>query len=222
MKNVQFAVAILIASTLIGCVDQASISTADGEQQPQSEHSGQGGGNGGQGQTAEGEDTGPPADTYIAYLRDNHDQYTESGLFGTPPSAQIGARALTWHIDAQTEAQADNLKNHIEAMGARIDAGLSPRPWDKFFIIEAALGGYIHTAVNVNSTRVLITKTADNDCAFEVMAKHAEIVSGEFFATGKLNTDHSSIADELIASEACAEFKTDLDNAVALRWEPKT
>ena len=165
-------------------------------------------------------DTG--SGSLITYMTREHDAYHHySDVRLEPAFEAINGNQVYWDIEADDEAHADRLASHVEFMAAALESGAYPREWDKFFIIDAAMHAHVHTDVRVDGRRVQIVKEADNACAYSIILAHAGVVSSEFFATGDVSTDHSSVADEIIASVACADFRDYLEAEVAEHWEPR-
>ena len=158
----------------------------------------------------------------IPYLKDNHASYRDTNNIAFEPYAiELNGDQLYWDIYAETEEQASTLKDHIEFMGDKLDQGAYPRSWDKLFILEAEMHAMIHTEITLNGQQVTINKTADNPCALLVMKTHAEAVSQEFFKNGDTSVDHASIADDIINSIECSEYKAQFEEAISTQLSSK-
>lgn len=159
--------------------------------------------------------SGSDSDSKVSYLKKEHDAYKDGNTIQQAPAAMsLNGDELYWDIYAEDEEHALTLKEHIEFMGAHIEAGEYPRSWDPFFILEAEMHPYIHTAVQVNGRQVTIHKSADNACAYSIMTAHAQVLSGEFFALGDTSQSHAVEADAILASAECAEFAAELQAAI--------
>ncbi|MEB3787950.1 MAG: hypothetical protein GSR78_04250, partial [Desulfurococcales archaeon] len=89
-----------------------------------------------------------------------------------------------WVITAETPELAETLKAHIEQMECILENGGTPRRHDPVFQLEAKVSPYINTEiVMLNETTMKIIKTAENQCAYEAIKLHAEVVEG-FFTVG--------------------------------------
>jgi hypothetical protein len=171
---------------------------------------------------ARNSDTASSAGSLITYLTREHDGYAlYSDVTADPAPEAINGNQIYWDIEAEDGTHAEKLGAHIRFMADALEQGAYPRNWDKFFVIDAAMHAYVHTDVSVDGRRVQILKEADNSCAYAVIKAHAEVVSSEFFATGDTSTDHSSVADAIIASAECSGFRDYLEAEVAEHWEPR-
>ena len=91
---------------------------------------------------------------------------------------------LVWLITAETPELAETLRSHIEQMECILENGGTPRRHDPVFQLEAQMAPYIETEVIVvNETTIKVVKTAENQCAYETIKLHAEVVEG-FFTVG--------------------------------------
>lgn len=158
----------------------------------------------------------------INYMRREHHAYRHySDVRNAPSSERINGYEIYWDIEADDATHARRLKTHIEFMGAALEMGSYPRKWDKFFVIDAAMHKYVHTDVQVTGTRVQITKRADNACSYAIIKAHADVVSKEFFARGDTSVDHSPVADMILASSACDDYRDYLEARVSAHWQPR-
>lgn len=166
--------------------------------------------------------TGSESESYIPYLRKNHDHYSDYSNVGTYPiETVISGDQVYWDIQAKTDTDAAYLAKHIEFMSTVLNKDKIPHPWDKLFVLEAFFHDQITTEINIDGLRVSIYKTAANSCAFELVKAHANAVSVEFFAQGDTSVDHSSAADDILALEVCAEQRNDAEAFIAEHWEPR-
>ncbi|MDQ7084162.1 MAG: hypothetical protein Q9M36_04170 [Sulfurovum sp.] len=156
----------------------------------------------------------------IPYLRVNHANYTEHGSNQTPaPTKDANAKSINWTIAANTEEGAEKLVGHIEFMDKALEEDRNPRAFDTLFVMEAYMkfNKYYTTNVEKSSTNVIVSKNASTACAYEVISAHADVVSGDFFAQGVLNNDHSARAEAILATSACDGVRTDLTAYIAER-----
>ena len=94
-------------------------------------------------------------------------------------------RTIVWIIVAPNNTAATILYNHIEQMECVLEHGGSPRPHDPLFRLEANVSKFVKTELYwLNDTAIKVVKKADNDCAFEAIKLHAEVVKG-FFTVGR-------------------------------------
>ena len=115
----------------------------------------------------------------IRWLLDNHDRFNWS-LKLYPEEWR-----LEWNITAEDPEAADTLYYHVLQMECILENGGKPRAWDPVFKLEAELTEYIDTQVElIGDTTVRVVKTAENECAWETIKLHAEVVKG-FFETGR-------------------------------------
>ena len=161
----------------------------------------------------------------IPYLKSNHTNYTQLNNSKTlAPQKNNTALTIQWVISSKTETDAIKLYDHINFMVMKLKEGENPRGWDKLFLLEA----YMKTAYRYSTslsiegtTNVLVTKTATDRCAYEVISAHSDVVKGDFFGKGVINIDYSSIAEDIINSSYCSSSKTDLEAYVKTRQETK-
>lgn len=142
----------------------------------------------------------------IPYLRDNHANYSEHGSQQTPaPTKDANTKSINWTISATTEESAVKLQEHLAFMEKRLSSDQNPRPWDKLFLMEAYMkyNKYYTTHVERSATNVIVSKVANTVCAYDVIAAHADAVSGDFFARGDITIDNSFTAERILASAAC-------------------
>jgi len=114
-------------------------------------------------------------------------------------------RTIVWIITGPKE-DIDYLQEHIEQMECIIENGGNPRPFDPIFQVDAKITKeYVHTKIErVNETTLKVIKVADNDCAFEVIKLHAQIVKG-FFETGRVEAQKIHEVPEE-AKKMCAPY----------------
>ncbi len=95
-------------------------------------------------------------------------------------------KTIIWIITAPNSTAADILANHIKQMECVIENGGTPRPNDPVFQVDANITReYVNTTIiRLNETTIKVVKVAANDCAYEVIKLHAEIVQG-FFTVGR-------------------------------------
>ncbi|MCE4609569.1 MAG: hypothetical protein F7C36_04215 [Desulfurococcales archaeon] len=95
-------------------------------------------------------------------------------------------KTIIWIITAPNSTAADILANHIKQMECVIENGGTPRPNDPVFQVDANITReYVNTTIiRLNETTIKVVKVAENDCAYEVIKLHAEIVQG-FFTIGR-------------------------------------
>ena len=95
-------------------------------------------------------------------------------------------KTIIWVITAPNQTSAKILANHIKQMECVIENGGTPRPNDPVFQVDAKITkDYVETQIVwVNQTTIKVVKVAANDCAYEVIKLHADIVQG-FFTTGR-------------------------------------
>ncbi len=124
----------------------------------------------------------------IKWLFDNHDVF-KYNLTVYPENMTI-----IWIITGPNKTAVETLVSHIMQMECVIEHGGTPRPNDPLFQLDAQISRkYVHTEIQwINETTIKVVKKADNDCAFEVIKLHAEIVKG-FFEIGRqaLQQDHA-------------------------------
>ncbi len=154
----------------------------------------------------------------IQYLKTNHNSYSQLNSSEKPaPEKSESALSIQWGITAKTEEEAEKLYDHINFMIDKLEAGKTPRGWDKLFLLEA----YMKTAFRYTTdlsregvTKVLIKKIATDRCSYEVISAHSDAVRGDFFGQGVIDTDYSSIAEGIINSSYCSDSKTKLEQYV--------
>ncbi len=124
----------------------------------------------------------------IKWLFDNHN------VFKYNVTVYPENRTIIWIITGPNKTAVETLVSHIMQMECVIEHGGTPRPNDPLFQLEAQIGReYVHTEIQwINDTTIKVVKKADNDCAFEVIKLHANIVKG-FFTIGRqaLQQDHT-------------------------------
>ena len=116
----------------------------------------------------------------IQWLLDNH------YLFNYTLKVFDENRTIIWTITGPDRESLEVLYYHILQMECVIENGGTPRAQDPLFVVDAQISSkYVHTNVTfINDTAIRVVKVADNDCAFEVIKLHAEVVKG-FFDTGR-------------------------------------
>ena len=122
-----------------------------------------------------------PIGMNIRWLFGNHDMFRYQ-LMEFPEN-----RTIVWIITAPDKAALETLVSHVMQMECVVENGGAPRPFDPLFQVDAAISSkYVHVDIQwLNDTAVKIVKVADNDCAYEVIKLHAQVVKG-FFDTGRL------------------------------------
>lgn len=96
-------------------------------------------------------------------------------------------KTIIWIITAPSKQYLETLVSHIMQMECVVKNGGNPRPFDPVFQVDSVISAkYVHTEIKwINDTAIKVIKTADNECAFEVIKLHADIVKG-FFDTGRI------------------------------------
>jgi len=209
MKNTTqlstLALSLITATLLVACGGGSSTSN---------------GMNGGGSSTGDNGDITQMEATQIPYLRTNHANYSEHGSTQAPAAVKdANSKSIIWTISATTEEGATKLAEHIAYMEARLKEDKNPRAFDKIFLMEAYMkfNGYYSTSIEVSSTNVVVTKTANTSCAYDIISAHADVVSGDFFAQGIINIDHSATGDAILASASCDALRSDLTAYIAAR-----
>lgn len=160
--------------------------------------------------------------TNIPYLRDNHDHYSHySDVSSYPVQMEINGDEVYWDILADSEEGAIKLAEHVEFMSGALHRGQVPRSWDKLFVLEAYMHDGIDEVIERDGQRVIIYKTADNECGYAVIRAHASAVSNDFFGAGDLSGDYSAVADEILSMDICAEYREGAEAFIAEQWEPR-
>ncbi len=137
-----------------------------------------------------------PPGHLINELFENHDKFEAS--YQVFPEE----RKLVWRIKVnQNPELLKLLKDHIEQMKCILESGGNPRAHDPAFQAEAKLSKYIHTKVYFQGDVLVVEKWADNDCAFDVIKGHAQIVKG-FFEKGR----EEAMKTHEFGSPNCAEY----------------
>lgn len=116
----------------------------------------------------------------IRWLLDHH------SIFKFQYNEYPNNKTIIWVITAPNQTSAEILANHIKQMECVIENGGTPRPNDPVFQVDAKITKeYVQTKIIwVNQTTIKVVKVAANDCAYEVIKLHADIVQG-FFKTGR-------------------------------------
>jgi len=156
----------------------------------------------------------------IPYLRTNHANYSEHGSTATPaPTKDANKRSIDWIITASSEEGAKKLSEHIRYMINQLKTDQNPRAFDKLFLMEAYMkfNAFYTTSVERDATTVIISKNASTDCAYKVISAHSNVVSGDFFAKGDINNDHSAEAESILASSDCNDVREDLTLYISQR-----
>lgn len=163
----------------------------------------------------------------IGYLKWNHEDYTDPSNVGINPTFEmIGSDTIVWDIfvdagsKSETTRSAKALVDHIHFMENKVESGRVVRSWDKLFVIEAAMHPYIDLHVeypSVDYSRIKITKTADNACAYEIIKTHATAVSTDFFS-GNINKNYSSYADSIMAMPVCYDYLDEMQTYIDRYW----
>lgn len=150
----------------------------------------------------------------IGWLAKNHDKFTADFV-------ENGYRTLEWDIYAPYAA-IERLESHLRFMKSRLERGRVVRSWDKFFVLDAAVFHYYDMEITRTGEEALkIEKWATNDCAYQVIRTHAYVVKTEFFELGDLSNDHSAIADVIIASPECDDYRDEIEYFIDQYWTPK-
>jgi len=156
----------------------------------------------------------------IPYLKQNHANYSEHGSTQTPaPVKDANTKTINWTISASTEEDAIKLQEHLKFMEDRLLNDQNPRAWDKLFLMEAYMkyNKYYTTSVERSGTNVVVGKNATTACAYEVISAHSDAVQGDFFARGDIMVDYSLKAETILASSACNDVRTSLENYITSR-----
>ena len=137
-----------------------------------------------------------PPGHLINELFENHDKFEAS--YQVFPNE----KKLVWRIKSnQNPELLKLLKEHIEQMECILENGGNPRAHDPAFQAEAKLSKYIHTKVYFEGDVLVVEKWADNECAFDVIKGHAQIVKG-FFEKGR----EEAMKTHEFGSPNCAEY----------------
>ena len=201
-------ISLITASILVGCGGGSSTG---------GNGNGAGGmGNGGTDAAADGSN--------IPYLRDNHANYTEHGSTQTPaPVKDANAKSINWTIAATTEEGAVKLQEHLAFMEEQLKTDQNPRPWDKLFLMEAYMkfNGYYTTSVEKSGTNIVVSKSANSACAYEVISAHSDAVSGDFFGKGDIMIDNSTTAERILASASCDAERSVVESYISARLKTR-
>ncbi len=111
---------------------------------------------------------------------------------------------IEWEIVADNERLAEILYYHVLQMECILERGGTPRAWDPVFALESKLTPYIETEVELDGKTVRVTKTGENECAWEVIKLHAEVVKG-FFENGWEEARKTHPIPEDVA-EKCSDY----------------
>ncbi len=118
-----------------------------------------------------------PAGEYIQYLFDNRKSFNFKNMFDDK------TYTIKWEITGPEE-KLKILQEHIEQMGCLLSKGVTPRRWDPAFVAEQKVKKYVKTKVDIENNILKVEKKAENQCAYEVIRLHAQIVEG-FFTKGR-------------------------------------
>lgn len=166
-----------------------------------------------------------PAESNITYLEKNHANYSTLNEVSSPaPVKDVDALSIQWYITANTPEDAIKLHDHISFMNQRLLDGGTPRGWDELFLSEAymKINHRYSTFVSIeNDTTVLVTKTATDRCAYEVIAAHSDVVSHDFFGQGIIDIDYSETAKAIINNDHCVLSKSDMESYIATHKKQK-
>lgn len=149
----------------------------------------------------------------IGYLVQNSNKYEAS-------FQEINGNQIYWTINSDSYRAIRTVIQHVAFMKDRLERGAHPRSWDKFFVIDAAMHKYVNTSYIYNRSQAIVVKEASNACAYTIIKTHAEVLRDEFFK-GNIREDHSEIADRIIDSPECVEYKPYLVEEVSKYWNPK-
>ncbi|MCB4754894.1 MAG: hypothetical protein LGB52_04840 [Sulfurovum sp.] len=150
----------------------------------------------------------------IPYLHQNHTNYSEYGSSLRPtPTKNAAKKSIEWTIAAKTEYDAAQLAGHVRFMDQKLQEGVSPRAWDKLFLMETYMKvrQFYTTNIKQGGTTVIISKKASNNCAYNVIAASSDVISGHFFGKGDITQNYSSIAEEILKSSACSALRSDIE-----------
>ena len=116
-------------------------------------------------------------------------------------------KTIIWIITAPNGIAANILTNHIKQKECVIENGGTPRPNDPVFQVDAIITReYVNTTIiRINETVLKVVKVAENDCAYEVIKLHANIVKG-FFTIGReeaVRTPKFHLKSNQYASHTC-------------------
>lgn len=137
----------------------------------------------------------------IRTLFNNHDKF-EWSYTEYPEEWRI-----EWVITADSEDLAEILYYHVLQMECILERGGTPRAWDPVFVLESKLKPYIETEVVLDGNTVRVVKTAENECAWEVIRLHADVVKS-FFENGWEEASKTHPIPEDVA-EKCSEYLED-------------
>jgi len=129
----------------------------------------------------------------IQWLLDNHYLYNYS------VQVYEDNRTIVWVVTSDNRTALEILYYHILQMECVLENGGVPRPQDPLFVLDAQVSPYVTTNVTwINDTAIQVVKVAMNDCAFEVIKLHAEVVMGFFeLGRGEADTVHP-VPDEVL------------------------
>ena len=134
----------------------------------------------------------------IRILFQNHDRF-EWSYREYPEDWRI-----EWVIEAEDEELAETLYYHVLQMECILERGGTPRAWDPVFKLESKLKPYIETEVELDGNVVKVVKTAENECAWEVIRLHAEVVKGFFERGWEEAREVHPIPDDV--KEKCSDY----------------
>ncbi|MCB4781367.1 MAG: hypothetical protein LGB70_00725, partial [Sulfurovum sp.] len=129
------------------------------------------------------------------------------------PTKNAAKKSIEWTIAAKTEYDAAQLAGHVRFMDQKLQEGVSPRAWDKLFLMETYMKvrQFYTTNIKQGGTTVIISKKASNNCAYNVIAASSDVISGHFFGKGDITQNYSSIAEEILKSSACSALRSDIE-----------
>lgn len=115
-------------------------------------------------------------------------------------------KTIVWIILGPNRTALETLVSHIMQMECVLEHGGTPRPQDPLFVVDAQISSkYVHTKIEwINDTTIRVVKKADNECAFEVIKLHAEVVKG-FFDSGRIEAQKTHEIPESI-QQICAPY----------------
>ncbi|MCB4779134.1 MAG: hypothetical protein LGB53_05840 [Sulfurovum sp.] len=160
----------------------------------------------------------------IPYLHQNHTNYSEYGSSLRPtPTKNAAKKSIEWTIAAKTEYDAAQLAGHVRFMDQKLQEGVSPRAWDKLFLMETYMKvrQFYTTNIKQGGTTVIISKKASNNCAYNVIAASSDVISGHFFGKGDITQNYSSIAEEILKSSACSALRSDIEMYIQEKKQKK-
>jgi len=137
----------------------------------------------------------------ITFMKINSSDYDTS-------YKELGNKTIRWIVKTKPKYLI-RLISHVYYMRHKMNAGYTPRKNDLLFVAEDRMAKYIHYKFDFDKITdgiLIIDKSADNDCAYAIIKKHADIIQNDFFK-GDLSKNYSDVAKEIIASPACKDFR---------------